>query len=63
HIEHLANPEATEIRVISNKIKERVTKETTAIARIYEDEVSNAQLSQAATSIMPTFSEAESGFS
>ncbi|CAF0966860.1 unnamed protein product [Didymodactylos carnosus] len=55
HIEHLANPEATEIRVISNKIKERVTKETTAIARIYEDENRGFHKSRLKTTpVLPT---------
>ncbi|CAF1356593.1 unnamed protein product [Adineta ricciae] len=58
---HLAIPERREIRQLMTKVKERVTKETTAIGQIYNEELSRTNLSRGALANAHTARVANSG--
>ncbi|CAF3786921.1 unnamed protein product [Rotaria socialis] len=58
---HLQSPEQIEVRTFKQNIKRRVINETTAIAKIYDEELAQQHMSQTATAIMPSSYEANSG--
>ncbi|CAF1550417.1 unnamed protein product, partial [Adineta ricciae] len=60
HVGHLPSPERVELMALSRKVKERVVKETTPIARIYEQELAAAQLSRTALALAPSARERQS---
>ena len=51
--DHLPQPEGIQIKLFREKVKNRVVSETTAIARIYEEEVIKADLSTNALASLP----------
>ena len=51
--DHLPQPEDIQIKSFRDKMKNRVVNETTAIARIYEEEVIKADLSTNALASLP----------
>ncbi|CAF3605993.1 unnamed protein product [Rotaria sp. Silwood1] len=53
HSSHLPSPEHIEILNFNANVKERVTTEAIPIARIYDEELAKAQLSQTALCIVP----------
>ena len=53
HNGHPPSPERIEIRKFKTKVKELVIMETTSIARIYEQELATANLSQTALELAP----------
>ena len=53
HDRHLPSPERVELLEFKRKVKDRVIKETTAIARIYDQELAAANLSQIALALAP----------
>jgi hypothetical protein len=53
HNGHLASPERVELLEFKRKVKERVINETTAIARIYDQELAAANLSPIALALAP----------
>jgi FLYWCH zinc finger domain len=54
HNGHLPSPERIEILELKRKVKERVITETTPIARIYDQELAAANLSQTALALAPS---------
>ncbi|CAM4801162.1 unnamed protein product [Rotaria magnacalcarata] len=58
---HLQSPEEIEVRTFHQNIKRRVINETTAITKIYDEELARQQMSQTAAAIMPSSYEANSG--
>ncbi|CAF4234089.1 unnamed protein product [Rotaria sp. Silwood2] len=58
---HLQSPENIEVRTFKENIKRRVINETTAITKIYDEELARQQMSQTAAAIMPSSYEANSG--
>jgi hypothetical protein len=55
---HSSIPEKIEIRQLMNKVKSRVTSETTAIGQIYDQELAKANLSTTALVMASTATEA-----
>ncbi|CAF4685582.1 unnamed protein product, partial [Rotaria magnacalcarata] len=55
---HLQSPEEIEVRTFHQNIKRRVINETTAITKIYDEELARQQMSQTAAAIMPSSYEA-----
>ncbi|CAF3678300.1 unnamed protein product [Rotaria sp. Silwood1] len=60
HSSHLPSPEHIEILNFNANVKERVTTEAIPIARIYDEELAKAQLSQTALCIVPLAQDAKS---
>ena len=58
HDSHLPIPETIEVSVFKEKVKDRVQKETTAIGKIYDNELLSAGLSEAALVMVPLLNEA-----
>ncbi|CAF1141829.1 unnamed protein product, partial [Didymodactylos carnosus] len=58
---HLQSPEEIEVRTFKQNIKRRVINETTAITKIYDDELARQPMSQTAAAIIPSSYEANSG--
>lgn len=54
HDGHLPSPERIELLELKRKVKERVIKETTAITRIYDQELAAARLSSTALALAPS---------
>lgn len=50
---HLPNPENMQLKDFRTKVKDRVMKETTAIAKIYEEEVILSQMPPPTLAMMP----------
>ncbi|CAF3588472.1 unnamed protein product [Rotaria sp. Silwood1] len=57
---HLPSPEEIEVRTFKQNIKRRVINETTAITKIYDEELARQQMSQTAAAIIPSSYEANS---
>ena len=55
--EHFARPDILETKVLREKMKNRILNETTSITKIYDDEISNASLSDEGTALFPTVAE------
>lgn len=51
---HVAEPDQLEVKLLREKMKERIVTETTSLTRIYDEEVAKATLSKAATAGLPT---------
>ncbi|CAF1482271.1 unnamed protein product [Rotaria sordida] len=58
HSSHLSSPEHIEILNFKANVKGRVTTEATPIARIFDEELAKAQLSQTALCIVPSAQDA-----
>ena len=58
HGSHLPTPESIEVALFKEKVKERVVKETSAIGKIYDNELASAVLSEAALAMVPLAGEA-----
>ncbi|CAF4091569.1 unnamed protein product, partial [Rotaria sordida] len=48
---HSANPDQIEVKLLRDKMKERILAETTSITKIYDEEIAKANLSKSATAI------------
>ena len=55
--EHVARPDILETKTLREKMKNRILNETTSITKIYDDEISNASLSDEGTALFPTVAE------
>ena len=53
HYSHLPMPETIELSIFKEKVKKRVVKETSAIGKIYGNELASAALSDAALALVP----------
>ena len=51
---HSANPDQIEVKLLRDKMKERILAETTPITKIYDEEIVKANLSKEAIAILPT---------
>ena len=51
-------PEQVEVAAFKEKVKDRVVKETTAIGKIYDNEMASINLSDGALGIIPVADEA-----
>lgn len=51
---HPANPDQIQVKIVKDKMKERILGETTSITKIYDEEIVKANLSKAAVAIIPT---------
>ncbi|CAF5116728.1 unnamed protein product, partial [Rotaria sp. Silwood1] len=60
---HSANPDQIEVKLLRDKMKERILAETMSITKIYDEEIVKANLSKAATAIIPTVVEYRSNMS
>ena len=58
HNSHLPIPETIEVSAFKGKVKDRILKETTAIEKIYDDELLSAGLSEPALAMVPLPGEA-----
>ena len=54
---HPSNPDQVEVKLIRDKMKERILAETTPITKIYDEEIAKVTLSKAATAMIPTIIE------
>ena len=54
---HPANPDQLQVKLVRDKMKERILVETTSITKIYDEEIIKANLSREATAVMPTIVE------
>jgi hypothetical protein len=52
--DHAVEPESLDIKLLKDKMKERILSETTSITKIYDEEVKKALLSDAAVAGLPT---------
>jgi hypothetical protein len=55
---HLSSPEHVQVRKLRKRVKDRVSQESIAIGRIYDDELTQSQLSQTSLAVAPTAEEA-----
>jgi hypothetical protein len=53
HDSHLPTPESIEVTVFKEKVKDLITKQTTAIGKIYDDQLASAALSEPALAMVP----------
>ncbi|CAF3509552.1 unnamed protein product [Rotaria sp. Silwood2] len=51
---HVADPNMLEIKLLKNKMKNRILLETTSITKIYDEEISQAYLSEEGAAAFPT---------
>jgi hypothetical protein len=63
HDIHLPDPERIELLGFKQKVKDRVVKETTPIARIYDQELATANLSSVALALAPLAKDARESLS
>ena len=63
HDGHLPDPERIELLEFKQKVKDRVTNETTPIARIYDQELAAANLSSTALALAPLAKDARESLS
>ncbi|CAF1372389.1 unnamed protein product [Adineta ricciae] len=63
HKSHLPSPERIELLDFKRKVKERVIKETTAIARIHDQELAAARLSQTLLMLAPSAGDSQPSLS
>ncbi|CAF4422128.1 unnamed protein product [Rotaria magnacalcarata] len=60
---HPSNPDQLEAKLVRDKMKERIISETTSITKIYDEEVTKANLSKGAAVVLPTVVEYRSNMS
>ena len=51
---HSSNPDEVTVKLLRDKMKERILAETTSITKIYDEEVVKANISKGAAALMPT---------
>ena len=61
--DHVASPDVLEIKLLKEKMKNRILSETTSITKIYDEEISKARLSDDVAAQLPTVVEYRTYFS
>lgn len=51
---HNANPDEVVVKLVRDKMKERILAETTSITKIYDEEIVKANISRGAAALIPT---------
>ncbi|CAF1629193.1 unnamed protein product [Rotaria magnacalcarata] len=51
---HSSNPDEVTVKLLRDKMKERILVETTSITKIYDEEIVKANISKGATALIPT---------
>ncbi|CAF4108796.1 unnamed protein product [Rotaria sp. Silwood2] len=60
---HSSNPDQVTVKLLRDKMKERILAETTSITKIYDEEIVKANVSKGAIAIIPTIVEYRSNMS
>ena len=51
---HISNPDEVTVKLLRDKMKERILAETTSITKIYDEEIVKANISKGAAALIPT---------
>lgn len=51
---HNSNPDEVAVKLLRDKMKERILAETTSITKIYDEEIAKANISRGAAALIPT---------